>query len=208
MRKFNKKRFTVSAIVGLIAIVIIDLLNFPSRIGINIPNLNMDIQTLIINNAVVIGLFIITYFLIDKRSIEKEKRQKECAMVFINETAKHCDEIVKLLDDKKMLKAAAEKCDFKAFHTEDKVFYSLYTSPFEYEKLVFEAASNGYITKDTLQRYLSMKSKYQLYINTRITFFDAEETGRNDIISCIIKFKSDFKKSISYFSNIGNRCIT
>lgn len=202
MNKHKIKYCAVTVIVGLIAMVIFDLYNIPCKLGINAKNLNMDIQTLVVSNVVVIGLFVITYFLIDKRNIEKENRQKECAILFIKETAKHCEGIVKSLDDRNILYAAVKKCDFNALYKDDKVFYSIYTTPFGYENLVFDAANNGYISQNTLKNYLDLKSTYQSYINVRISFFDAEDIGRIDLCSYISTLKNDLKTAITNCENI------
>ena len=65
---------------------LLDINDLPAGIGIHSEKINWDIASIVIGNLVVIGLYFITYSLIDNRSIEKDKNQREVALLLLNKT--------------------------------------------------------------------------------------------------------------------------
>lgn len=153
----------------------IDINNLPSSIGICCERINWDIASIVIGNLVVIGLYLITFYLLDNRSIEKEKNQREVALLLLTKTYEECKQSVLLFDHPEMLKKAVEKCDFnKVIHEDQQMMYYL-EYPFEFHEKILEFACSGTISQKEFSDYTEVRAAFKKHIDIRIMFFDREE---------------------------------
>lgn len=204
MKKQNTKKSAdtiaktiLFAFMYIVVILGVDFLDLPSKMGIPIDKINIDIQSLVISNVIVIAIFVITYFLIDRRGIEREKKQKECALIFLNETFNECIENVDFVENEDFRYAIVKKCNFNISLQDDKVFYNYYTLPFKYDDYIFEAANNGQFSKDLFTEYLTIKNLYQKFILSRISFFDAEKENKEKLCNEIKSEKNELLCAIN-----------
>ena len=58
--------------------------------GINISNINSDLLGIFVNSIVVVGLYMITYFLLDKKNIETRENQRQIIKYMLSNDYKHC----------------------------------------------------------------------------------------------------------------------
>ena len=158
--------------------VLLDINDLPADIGIHSEKINWDIASIVIGNLVVIGLYFITYSLIDNRSIEKDKNQREVALLLLNKTYDQSAESVKLFDYPGAAEKAAQKCDLSKTAHQDSQFMYYLEFPFEFHEQIVEFASAGIISKKEFDNYLELKETFRKHINRKIVFFDKEELSR------------------------------
>ena len=61
----------------------LDISDLPAGIGIHSEKINWDIAAIVISNLVVICLYLVTFNVLDNRSIEKDKNQREVALLLL-----------------------------------------------------------------------------------------------------------------------------
>ena len=157
------------------AYLLLDIFNIPSRMGIDIPSLNWDGAALVIGNIIVIGLFLVTYFLLDKRSVEKENNQREVAELVLKLTYDRCEETIKLFDNPKTTELAAKKCNRDALEFQDSVLQAYLNLPFEHTDMINDFVKSGVIAADEYNNYLTVRELYQSHIRVKLIFDDHHE---------------------------------
>lgn len=157
------------------AYFLLDISDLPASIGIHSGEINWDIASIVIGNLIVIGLYLITFNLLDNRSIEKDRNQREVALLLIKKTYEKCKESVLYFEVPEVCEKAAEKCDFSKVLHEDKQFLHYLDFPFEYHEKIIEFACCGTISKQEFSDYINVRDAYKKHINIRIMFFDRKE---------------------------------
>lgn len=153
----------------------LDINNTITIMGISTQKINWDIAAIVVSNLVVIGLYLITFNLLDSRQIKTSKNQREVALLLLNKTYEECKESVKMFDYPEAAKHAAEKCDFSKMIHEDKQTQYYLEYPFEYHEQIVEFASTGTISKKEFFDYMELRQAFRKHINIRIMSFDREE---------------------------------
>ncbi len=201
--KSLKIRYLIVVLILTVAYLCFDYFNIPKQLGITISNLNMDILGIVINSVVVITLYIISFFAIEKRQlqkqIEEEKRLlikenniKNTSSMLIKYTCIDCLELLKILDNEEMLfDYIIPKIDFNAPIVEDKITCDLSNKPFQSYEQIMQFAKDGYLSEKEFQDYLEIKRLYGQVISEKTTFFDVdsleEKTDRQKAISQSMK---------------------
>ena len=67
------------------------------------------------------------------------------------------------------------KVDFNKTNKDDKIMNNLQTLPFESFDKIISLSEGGYISKDKLEIYLSIKKEFALVVSMKITFFDIDK---------------------------------
>ena len=143
--------------------------------GIDIPSLNWDGAALVIGNIIVIGLFLVTYFLLDKRNAEKEANQRQIAVLALNTTFDKCEETAKFFEDPSVTESAAKNCNRDLLEFQDVVLQEYLNLPFDYNSIVDEFAKSGVITSEEYENYLKIRKLYQSHIRIKLMFDDRQE---------------------------------
>lgn len=154
---------------------LLDINNAIAYIGIPTQELNWDIASIVIGNLVVIGLYLITFSLLDSRQIKMNTNQREVALLMLSMTYEQCQGSVSLFDLPDARKKAAEKCDFNKVIHEDKQMQYYLDFPFEFHAQIVEFASIGTISKNEFSDYLDLREAFRKHINVSILFFDRED---------------------------------
>lgn len=153
----------------------LDINDLPAGIGIHSEKINWDIASIVIGNLVVIGLYLITFSLLDSRQIQMSKNQREVALLLMSKTYEQCKESVLLFERREVREKAVEKCDFDKVIHEDKQLQYYLDFPFEFHEQIVEFASTGIISKKEFSDYLELREAFRKHINIRIMFFDRED---------------------------------
>ena len=171
----------------------LDINNTFAGMGLSTQEINWDIASIVIGNLVVIGLYLITFSLLDQRIIEKDGNQREVALLLLNKTYDQCKEFVTLFERPEILKSAVEKCDFsKNIHEDSQMMYYL-EFPFEFHKQITEFACAGIISQKEFSDYIDVREAFKNHISMRIMFFD-----KNDLAN---QTKKDF---LARFNRVKN----
>lgn len=173
MKKWFVKNSIMISIILSIYLIILDYINLPSLLGLNMLNINWDFCMGILNIVVVIMLYVITYQKLDKRTIEREKNKKEISILLINECYQECIKYVEFLSEETVEKYIVPKIDFNS--TDNKIIRNLIDSPFANENIIMDLVKDGQITKQRIKKYFEIKGIFSQYITMRITFFDKSD---------------------------------
>ena len=157
-------KIILSCLVLTFIYFLLDINDLPASIGIQSENINWDIASIIISNIVVVCLYLITFNELDHRSIEKDKNQREVALLLLSKTYGECRESVEVLDYPGAAKQAAD--------TQLQYYLDF---PFEFHEQIVEFASSGIISKKEFSDYLDLREAFRKHINIRIMSFDREE---------------------------------
>lgn len=173
----KKRIFAIlfSCVAITFAYFFFDVNNVVASMGIPTQEINWDIASVVIGNLVVIGLYLITFNLLDSRQIKMSKNQREVALLLLSKTYGECRESVKVFDYPGAAKHAAEKCDLSKTIHEDKQLQYYLDFPFEFHEQIVEFASSGIISKKEFSDYLDLREAFRKHINIRIMSFDREE---------------------------------
>lgn len=139
--------FVVTAIL-----FIVDYFNIPSKLGIRVESINKDFWTIAIGNFVVITLYLITFFLFDKRNLEKDKLAVYAGYCLLRDSYRDFSSILEVLRmyQKNVLDRNITS-DVRAF---------LESKPLSNDEKIFSALSNGVLSKELYDAYSSIKQDY------------------------------------------------
>lgn len=169
------KIYILMPIVFFILYGLLDYINISSILKIKINNINMDLLSIFFDSLVVIILYIVTYFHIDKKRILKDANSEKVANVLMRQTYLECLDNLKLINNKQMLKEfIVPKVDFDKTDSENKVVVNLQNLPFKSYDNLMNLAISGYVSENRLDKYLWIKKEYAYIISIKITFYDLE----------------------------------
>lgn len=189
MRKSIRNIIAVCTIIVCLYFIA-DVTNFPSFVGINVFALNWNVASIVIGNIIIIGLFLSTYFLFDKRNITKENNQREIAVLTLQLVYDTCREMIDLFSNDATAENAAKKCDFNKLEFQDPIMQQYLNIPFDNHADIVGFAKSGVITAKEYGSYLKIRKNYKSHIRMKIAFFDCKD------FSCYKK-----KELISHIQN-------
>lgn len=198
MKNRNKelKMSIFFVVIAFIIYIVLDYINLLHVIGLEFSNINMDLFAVIFNSFIVILLYLITYFMIDKKNVEKEYNARRTAHILMSLSYEKCKEIICLFDDNEMIrKYIVPKVDFNKTDSDNPVTKNLHDKPFVELEYILQLAGNGYIVDKRLEKYLSFISDYKLYISNKITFFDIDDANTAEQLA-LKKHIEDLRKSL------------
>ena len=174
--------------------VILDYLNVPQLLGLSSDRINMDFFDVFLNSVIVVVLYIITYYFIDKRQIQKDANSKDTAGVLLLYTYKEClDNLRMVWNSEWVKKYIVPKVDGNKPVTENKIIMNLQRLPFSSKGEILELSKSGYVEKEVLARYLHIQQEYNHIINMKITFYDLinPQTADQQALFMDINHRSD-----------------
>lgn len=152
-----------------------DYFNIPSKL-INVNNINLSLLIAVLNNSVTVSLFIITYFVINRKNLENKKNQRKIARSVLINVCSKCLFIKENSDFKNMLN---EISNYKEIEKQQTIEYYK-NLPFQYEKLIIEFAKTGVINAEIYDGFYNIKDTYQFYISRKIERFVTENIDIDD----------------------------
>ena len=153
--------------------VILDYLNVPQVLGLSSNRINMDFFDVFLNSVIVVVLYIITYFFVDRRQIQKDANSKDTADVLLLYTYKECLDNLRMLWHTKWTEEfIIPKVDGNKPINENRVVSNIQNFPFASKGEILELSKGGYIEKDVLARYLHIHKEYKHIVAMMITFYD------------------------------------
>lgn len=165
------KKTIIISILLIVGITVFDYVNLPTLLGMNISNINWDFYMSFLNVLAIIAMYIITYKLLDKRAIKKEKNKKDISILLIKDCYEECYSYIKMLNEENVEKYIRPKIDFNS--TNSKQIVNLQNAPFDNESIIMDLVKDGQITHQQIEGYFNVKRKFRQYINMRIITFDA-----------------------------------
>lgn len=82
-------RITISIIMVLIAYLILDYVNVSSLIGLTPDNINIDMFGIFFNTAVVLILYVISFYYIENKQNEKDANARDTVDILLKKHIKN-----------------------------------------------------------------------------------------------------------------------
>lgn len=174
-----------------IVVFSLDFLNLPSHLGIEVANVNWDLNIGLLTNLIVVTLFSITYEILDKRTVEKEKNKEEISTLLLKESYDLCLQCMDNLSEEFVKKFIVPKMDFDGGIRENQVVENLKNAPFLNESIILSLAIDGQVSPGEIQDYYKIKQQFREFVTVRTTFYDSPEIA----IPVIDELKSSIKKA-------------
>lgn len=193
-------RVAITLIAMNLCYFILDYFNIPTNFGLNMSKINWDIATLVISNAIVVGLYLITYFLIDKRNLTNDKNKRDIAKLILLNMYSECKVSIQLLDDEKLRRITASHCDFNKSIYDDLTMQHQINYPFANKDLIINYVHDGIIPSNIFEEFLEIQKLFRQYITARITFFDIDNPpccNKEDVL-CKIKLAESHLKGDNF----------
>lgn len=198
MKKKNRLSLLMYLFIPTVVVIVLDYFNLPSILGFKMSNVNYTLIDTILNVSVVISLYIITFFLIDKRQIRKDDNAKGTADILMLSAYNQCKELSKIVDTQSWLESyIAPKIDFNKTSLDNRVIFYLQNNPFAEHSHILLLAENGAISRGDLMKYLEIMELYKSFISLRITFYDINDATtdkQKEFRSKIINDKNELDK--------------
>lgn len=156
-----------------IVVFSLDFLNLPSHLGIEVANVNWDLNIGLLTNLIVVTLFSITYEILDKRTVEKEKNKEEISTLLLKESYDLCLQCMDNLSEEFVKKFIVPKMDFDGGIRENQVVENLKNAPFLNESIILSLAIDGQVSPCERQNYYKIKQQFREFIMMQITFYDS-----------------------------------
>ena len=196
----DKHLFKALLPVGIFLVyVILDYINVPTLLGITSDSINMGFFDVFMNSVIVVVLYIITYYFVDTRQIQKDMNAIDTADVLLLYTYKECLDNLQMVRNSALVeKYIIPKVDGDKPVTENKIIMNLQQLPFSSKGEILELSREGYVEKAVLVRYLQIQKEYAYVINMKITFYDLNnpQTDEQKVLYADIKRRSDELKAM------------
>lgn len=184
MNNKDKKMIRKYSLIAAILILIVGLLDYFNALNFISKNLNFDFLNIFINALVIIFMFVITYLLIESKTLEAEKEKnnnkKGILILLLKKVCDECLNQISMLDEQAIVeKYLIPKIDFNA--TNNVIENNIKRKPFEYEEDIINLFSDGIIDKKYFSNYMKIKDCFENYVQWRIIFFDVKKKGRKDL---------------------------
>ena len=161
-KRKNVKWVLIVSAVLLSIYIIFDIINLPSKMGIHIDNINIDLLGIVIGNLFIIAGAVVTYFLIDARSIEKDNMARYAALHLFQETYSAIESFIPIIET--CIKEAKENGDTEEPILNDNIQEFLSNTPFANNSMIYESFSNGNIDSQSYNAYTAIKKKYEVSV--------------------------------------------
>lgn len=176
MKKKNRLSLLMYLFIPIVVVIVLDYFNLPSILGFKMSNVNYTLIDTVLNVSVVISLYIITYFLIDKRQIRKDDNAKGTADILMLSAYNQCRELSKIVDTQSWLESyIVPKVDSNKTGLDNRVILNLQNNPFAEHSQILLLAENGAISRGDLMKYFEIMELYKSFISLRITFYDMND---------------------------------
>ena len=176
MEKKNRLTLLMYLFIPTVVVIILDYFNLPSILGFKMSNVNYTLIDTVLNVSVMISLYIITFFLIDKRQIRKDDNAKGTADILMLSAYNQCKELSKIVDTQSWLESyIVPKIDFNKTGLDNRIIFNLQNDPFAEHSHILLLAENGAISRGDLMKYFEIMELYKSFISLRITFYDMND---------------------------------
>lgn len=170
-----------------------DYCNFPSKIEFDIKKINMDVFGIVMNIVIVVITFVLTYYFVEKRRIEKLDNQRSIAIYLMKQCYESClyyaDMIEEMSTDSQNNRELNEREEREQRRLCD--FFS--EQPFKEEDSIRQYMVEGILSEIDLEHYFTVKKKYETYVFMNIMTNCSKETSvlLNELLKKRIRLELD-----------------
>lgn len=150
----------------IVLYIIVDNINFPSKIGIKMCAVNLGFLSIVFDILIASTLFIITYYLIQEKELEKQENQKKIAKHLIRTCMRLCEDYISELDKPDITKMFFMANNEENPEVKDKLSYftDYEELPFDYDKTITQFIISGVLSDKEMERYENAKNSYKAYV--------------------------------------------
>ena len=172
------RRIVAVLCVLLVLSVILDYFNISQIIHIDMSNFNWDFLSIFVGNLVVVGLYYLTYWLIDRHNIKRTENQERNVKTVINEVYKQCNKIIALLENEiGIVEVLPDVQPDSHIYVVD-VMERINKTVFAMEPFIYDAVNNGVVAESELETYINIRSAFIQYVSYRALLFAEKSKGR------------------------------
>ena len=172
------KKTIIISILFILVITILDYINLPTILGLNVSNINWDFYMGLLNIIAVLVVFVITFQTLNQREmkihekeIEREKNKYNISLLLLQSCYVGCLDYMNFLNKENVDNYIVPKIDGNS--TNPPIISNLQNAPFENEEYFMDFVKDGQITNRQITGYLQVKTRFRQYVNMRIIFYDA-----------------------------------
>ena len=155
-------KIVIATIVLVLLVVILDYFNIPTKIGFQINNFNFNVLHILSSAITTIGIFVCTYFLIERKRLDRQNNQLLIARDLLSRVYDECERNVKQLDDNSLRIYIQRSL---VITDRDRTINEYKTTPFINDKHITRFGEEGVLPYFLIQRYFRVKNNYMLYID-------------------------------------------
>ena len=195
-----KPRRIVAVLCVLLALsVILDYFNISQVFHIDMSNFNWDFLSIFVGNLVVVGLYYLTYWLIDRHNIKRTENQERNVKTVINEVYKQCNKIIALLENEiGIVEVLPDVQPDNNTYVAD-VIETINKSVFATEPFIYDAVVNGIIAQSELETYINIRSDFIKYVSYRARLFaNKSKGGESTKTSLLVDTIKDLKTKLMH----------
>lgn len=175
--KLKKTNFKVLILIFFVATLTVLFVDYSNVMYPVSKNLNYDFLNIFINSSVVIFVFLLTYYMIEKQTSDREKiveyNKKNALRILLTQVRKECVDVLEIIENQNLLERfIIPKIDFDS-HS-NLIEENLKNNPFKNEQYIIDLFETGIANFQEFDNYINLKQKFQKYILLKITFFDLD----------------------------------
>ena len=164
--------------VLLALFVILDYFNISQIIHIDMSNFNWDFLSIFVGNLVVVGLYYLTYRLIDRDNIKRAKNQERNVKKVINIVYTECRKNIALLENEIGIVEVLPDVQSDSHIYVVDVMERINKTVFAMEPFIYDAVNNGVVAESELETYINIRSAFIQYVSYRALLFAEKSKGR------------------------------
>lgn len=172
------RRIVAVLCVLLVLSVILDYFNISQIIHIDISNINWDFLSIFVGNLVVVGLYYLTYRLIDRDNIKRAKNQERNVKKVINIVYTECRKNIALLENEIGIVEVLPDVQSDSHIYVADVTERINKTVFAMEPFIYDAVNNGVVAESELETYINIRSAFIQYVSYRALLFAEKSKGR------------------------------
>ena len=174
-----KPRRIVAVLCVLLALsVILDYFNISQVFHIDMSNFNWDFLSIFVGNLVVVGLYYLTYRLIDRDNIKRAKNQERNVKKVINIVYTECRKNIALLENEIGIVEVLPDVQSDSHIYVADVMERINKTVFAMEPFIYDAVNNGVVAESELETYINIRSAFIQYVSYRALLFAEKSKGR------------------------------
>lgn len=135
-------------------------------------SLDYSFISVLVSNTVVIAIFVITYILIDKRSIRIQENKRKVAIVALCEVYDKCYSTISMMDNDWIRSNIATKINGQVPISEEKTIIQIHNYPFSNDGMILQFATDGILSKDEYEEYIKIKKDHWSFVYQAVAFYD------------------------------------
>lgn len=168
----NKKRILIGGIFIILILIVLAVIIGCVIFKRDYSSQWYDIVTLVVSNVTILGIFIITYLLIDRNSVKKEENKYKIAKYLIDSAYKNIEEVMGVYTPAVIVRFVLPKVDGNKLIKDNLVISRIEEFPFRFEDHLFDLAKEGVLSETEFNNYVRLKQLYVMFIEMAITFPD------------------------------------